>query len=100
MLLKGLGASRNPQEAYVWLLAAVELGNHRALLQLQSMEGDLGKAGADNARKLAMELRDRILGNIPRECSAWDGQYADSPKPPPLRSQALCEKVRQQSASN
>jgi TPR repeat protein len=100
MLLKGLGAPRNPHEAYVWLLVAVELGNHRALQPLQSMEADLGKTSADNARKLAMELRDRILGSIPRECSGWDGQYADSPTPPPLRSQALCEKVMRESASN
>jgi TPR repeat protein len=100
MLLKGLGGSRKPAEAYMWLLVAVELGNHRALQSLQSMEGDLGKAGADAVRRQALELRDRILGNIPRECSGWDGQYSDSPTPPPLRSQSLCEKVKQESAAN
>lgn len=94
LLLKGLFGPSNKQEAYAWLLVAVEFGNQRALQALQSMEGDIGKSGADAARRQALEMRDQVLENIGRNCGRWDGQYADSPTPPPLRSQPSCERLR------
>jgi TPR repeat protein len=100
LLLKGLFGPSNKPEAYAWLLVAVEFGNHRALQELQSMESDIGKTGADAARRQALEMRDQILGKIARDCGRWDGQYADSPTPPPLRSQPSCERLKHEAAAN
>lgn len=98
--LKGLAGSGSRQEAYVWLLVAVELGNQRALEPLQSMESDIGKSGADAARRQALELRDRILAHRQIACGGWEGQYGDSPTPPPLQLQPSCATVRAESAAN
>lgn len=98
--LKGLAGSPSRQEAYVWLLVAVEFGNQRALEPLQSMESDIGKSGAVAARRQALELRDRILSYRSSACGSWDGQYSDSPTPPPLQLQPSCGNVRTASTAN
>ena len=98
--LKGLVGSGSRQEAYTWLLVAVEFGNSHALQTLQSMESDIGKSGADAARKQALEIRDRILGYRERACGQWDGQYADLPTPPPLELQFSCRTMNPGSAAD
>jgi len=98
--LKGLVGSGSRQEAYAWLLVAVEFGNSHALQALQSMESDIGKSGADAARKQALEIRDRILGYRERACGQWDGQYADLPTPPPLELQFSCRTINPGSAAD
>jgi TPR repeat protein len=98
--LKGLVGSGSRQEAYAWLLVAVEFGNSHALQALQSMEGDIGKSGADAARRQALEIRDRVLVYRERACGPWDGQYADLPTPPPLALQFSCRAMNPGSAAD
>jgi TPR repeat protein len=94
LLLEGRGVKQNRQEGYAWLLMAVEFGNRQAQAKLDSMEGDLGKSGADAARKQALEMRDRILGYTRTDCAGWDGQYGESPTAPPLSSQLSCQHIK------
>src|SRR5260370_13206778 len=98
--LKGLVGSGSKQEAYVWLLVSVEFGNRHSSLTLQSMEGDIGKNGADAARRQALEIRDRILARRTSQCATWDGQYDDPPTPPPLQVQPACESLKADTSAN
>jgi TPR repeat protein len=100
LLLKGLGGEHNPQEAYVWLLVASELGNRQAEQRLQFMEGDIGRNGAEAARRQALDVRDRILSSVQRACGSWADQYFDMPAPPPLASQIACETTTSKAAAN
>ena len=94
LLLEGRGVQQNRQEGYAWLLVAVEFGNRHAQAKLDSMEGDLGKSGADAARKQALEMRDQILGYTRNDCAGWDGQYGESPTAPPLSNQLSCRHIQ------
>lgn len=95
LLLRGQGVPRDLQQAYVWLLVASEFGNHEVNTQLQSMEADLGKTGADAARQQAVTVHDQIAQNrAGNECNGWPGQYSQSPTAPPLLLQSSCDKTR------
>lgn len=94
LLLEGLGVKQNRPEAYAWLLVAVELGNNQAQSRLLSIDSDLGKTGADAARKQALEMHEHILGFTRKECAGWEGQYSNAPTPPPLNSQPFCRHSR------
>jgi hypothetical protein len=89
-----LGVKQDRQEAYAWLLVAVEFGNDEVREKLSAMEGDLGRAGSDAARKQALEMRERILGYTRNACAAWDGQYGELPTAPPLNSQLSCHRIK------
>jgi len=94
LLLKGVAGGsglQNKEEAYILLLVAAELGNHRADLQLLSMERDLGKTGSDAARKKALDMRDRVLSYGRQNCGGWEGQFSSTPAPPPLDLQMQCQ---------
>lgn len=91
LLLEGLGTRQNRQEAYAWLLVAVELGNSQVQPKLLSMESDLGKTSADAAKKQALKMREHIFDYTRKDCSRWNGQYSDSPTPPPLSNQLSCQ---------
>ena len=94
LLLKGVIADpgpRNREEAYILFVAASELGNHQVDQQLQSIEADLGKNGADAARAKALDLRDRVGTYSRMQCGGWVGQYSSAPTPPPLTLQPECE---------
>ena len=94
LLLEGRGVKQDRQEGYAWLLVAVEFGNRQVQAKLDSMEGDLGKSGADAARKQALEMRERIPGYTRNDCAGWDGQYGESPTAPPLSSQLSCQRIK------
>jgi TPR repeat protein len=93
LLLKGVigePGPKNREEAYIFFLAAAELGNHQVDQQLQSIEADLGKNGAEAARGKALDLLDRVYGYSRAQCSGWYGQYSSAPTPPPLALQPEC----------
>lgn len=95
LLLKGVAGTSGQasrEEAYVFLLVAADLGNHHSDLQVSSIEADLGKNGADSARRKALDLRDRVLGYAGQKCNGWEGQYSQSPTSPPLTIQEQCER--------
>jgi len=94
LLLEGRGVKQNRQEGYAWLLVAVEFGNRQVQARLNSMEGDLGKSGADAAKKQALEMRERVLAYTRNACAGWDGQYGESPTAPPLSSQLSCQRIK------
>lgn len=95
LLLKGIGGTSGQasrEEAYILLLVASELGNHHSDQQISFIEADLGKNGADQARRKALDLRDRILGYASQSCNGWEGQYTEAPTTPPLTVQEQCER--------
>jgi len=93
LLLKGLLGRRDAHEAYTWLLLAVELGNQGAMLNLKSIEDDLGKNGADAARKDAVQMRQEMMTERSKNpCNGWPGQFELRPVGPPLSFLGVCEK--------
>jgi TPR repeat protein len=94
LLAKGLGGARDRQQAYMWLLVSIDLGNREAAPVLSSVESDLSKNERDAARQRAVEL----LSQLPRTgtpgCHGWQGEFTAAPLPPPLEQQAMCERHR------
>ncbi|MCU1221078.1 MAG: hypothetical protein JWN42_2275 [Candidatus Angelobacter sp.] len=83
---------KNKEDAYMFFLAAAALGNHQVDQQLQAIDADLGKNGADAARERALDLHDRVDRYSHTQCGGWDGKYSSAPTPPPLDLQPACER--------
>lgn len=99
LILKGVSGGQSRDEAYAWLILAAELGNQRATGRLQPMESEIGKTGADMARRRALGIRDRIFARRAPECSGWDGQYSEAPTAPTLPLQLPCEAMRRETVN-
>jgi tetratricopeptide (TPR) repeat protein len=91
LLLKGPGTiKRDKFEAYVWLLMAGD-ANYAQYPELPSLEADLGRARAEEAKTTARQReRESSRKVIARGCTGWDGEFDRIPSPPPLDVQQFC----------
>jgi TPR repeat protein len=91
LLLKGPGTIKQDKfEAYVWLLMAGDAG-YAQYPDLQSVETDLGRARAEEAKTTARQReRESSRTVIAHGCTGWDGEFDRIPAPPPLDVQQFC----------
>jgi hypothetical protein len=91
LLLQGPGTiKRDKFEAYVWLLMAGD-ANYAHYPELQSLETDLGRTRADEAKTTARQRERETSRTVTaRGCTGWEGEFDRIPSPPPLDVQQFC----------
>jgi TPR repeat protein len=90
-LKEGYGIERDRVEAYVWFLIALDAGYSPAQNDLGELDGMLSRDQIDQAKGKARKLEDSVTRSVTAHgCAGWDGEFAETPSPPPPRIQRFC----------
>jgi tetratricopeptide (TPR) repeat protein len=91
LLLKSPGTIKQDKyEAYIWLVMAGD-ANYAQYPELQSLETDLGRARAEEAKTTARQRERESSRTVTAHgCTGWDGEFDRIPSPPPLDVQQFC----------
>src|SRR5882762_5267537 len=90
-LKEGYGIERDRVEAYVWFLIALDAGYSPAQNDLGELDGILSRDQIDQAKGKARKLEDSVTRAVTAHgCTGWDGEFSETPSPPPPRIQRLC----------
>ncbi len=90
-LKEGYGIDRDRFEAYVWFLLAFDAGYPTAQNDLGELDGLLSKDQVDQAKAKARKLEDAVSRSVTAHgCTGWDGEFSETPTPPPPRPQRFC----------
>ena len=90
-LKEGYGIERDRVEAYVWFLVALDAGYSPAQNDLADLDVLLSKDQVDQAKGKARKLEDLVTRSVTAHgCTGWDGEFAETPTPPPPKIQRFC----------
>jgi len=90
-LKEGYGIERDRVEAYVWFLIALDAGYSPAQNDLGELDGMLSRDQIDQAKGKARKLEDSVTRSVTAHgCAGWDGEFTETPSPPPPRIQRFC----------
>lgn len=91
LLGAGRGGAVDKRRAYVLLSIALDNGISQAALHVQQLEAELGTTQALQAKNAALDLgRKYRSARLQTQCSGWDGESDEMPKPPPPELHDLC----------
>jgi len=90
-LKEGRGVGQDRLAAYAWFLVALEAGYGTAQNDLGELDGILSRDQIDQAKTKARRLEDSVTRSVTAHgCTGWDGEFSETPTPPPPRIQHFC----------
>jgi uncharacterized protein len=91
ILHQGRGTSREPFEAYQWLLLAQRQGVSTVAEDLRTLEAELGSTRTEEAKTRALELEVTVARSVNAHgCTGWEGEFNQLPTPPPIELLKFC----------
>lgn len=89
---QGNGVTRDPAEAYVWMLLSSEAGRGGAEPKLAELESALGTTKAEALKGRVREMERTVSRSLNAHgCTGWDGEFNELPTVPPLEKQKFCQ---------
>ena len=89
-LAEGRGVAQDRFQAYVWFLVALDAG-YPASSELSYFNPFLSPDQIDQAKAKARVLEDSVTRSVAAHgCTGWNGEFGDTPTPPPLQKQRFC----------
>jgi TPR repeat protein len=90
-LKEGRGIEQERVKAYTWFLLAMDGGYPAAQNDLGLLEGVLSSDQIDHAKTDARKLEESVSRSVAAHgCTGWDGEFSETPTPPPPRIQKFC----------
>lgn len=91
LLRDGQGVASDKSEAYAWMMASYDAGQHSLAADLQALESELGSTRLDQAKSRTRELEAKTARTVVgRGCTGWQGEFDEIPTPPPPDLQHFC----------
>ncbi|MGC2196378.1 MAG: tetratricopeptide repeat protein [Terriglobales bacterium] len=88
---EGRGVAQDQLQAYVWFLVALDASYSAAQNELCELEGALSRDQIDQAKAEARKLEESVSRQVAAHgCTGWDGEFNETPAPPPVKIQRFC----------